>query len=286
MSNNLKNRNTVAIIFDFDDTLTPDSTSGLLAELGVDVELFWKEVSILLKENWDPVPAYLFKLLELSKLNHKTRITKDLLENWGKDLSFYGGALSLYRRLEKHAKEIFPEAVLEFYIVSSGIGEVVRASKFAKACKEIWACDFHYDKNGEIVFPKNIVSFTDKTRYLFQIAKGIILNDSTGKPFAVNRAVPNSELRIPFEHMIYVGDGYTDIPCFSLVRKQGGIAFGVYDPKHRERWSRAWGYLEDNRVSNLAPTDYGQNAALYHNLVMAIEKIVGNMKLKKISYQG
>ncbi|MCB0335399.1 MAG: haloacid dehalogenase-like hydrolase [Bdellovibrionales bacterium] len=277
---------TIAIVFDFDDTLAPDATSALLASLGVEPEAFWKEVAELLRADWDPVPAYLFKMIEISRQSRATAISKSTLHTFGSSISFYRGALTLKKHLTDYAQSVFESISLEFYIVSSGIGEMIRASKFAKHCTHIWACDFHYNTEGCIEFPKNIVSFTDKTRYLFQISKGIIGAETTGQPFAVNKSIAPAELRVPFDQMIYVGDGYTDIPCFSLVKKQGGIAFGVYDPKHTEKWARAWGYVEDNRVSNLAPADYGKDAALMHNLCMAVHRIASNIKLRETSYQG
>ena len=35
-------QNTIAVIFDFDDTLATDSTSAFLKSIGVDVSDFWK----------------------------------------------------------------------------------------------------------------------------------------------------------------------------------------------------------------------------------------------------
>jgi hypothetical protein len=59
----------VAVVFDFDDTLAPDSTSQLLAALGVaDVPAFWRdEVEPLVRSGWDPVPAYLYRVIEWSE---------------------------------------------------------------------------------------------------------------------------------------------------------------------------------------------------------------------------
>ena len=86
--------------------------------------------------------------------------------------------------------------------------------------------------------------------------------------------------------MIFVGDGYTDIPCFSLVRKQGGVAIGVYDPEDRERWGRAWGFIEDGRVSNLVPADYAKGSALSNSLTMAVESMANRIALRRSTYQG
>ena len=278
---------TIAVAFDFDDTLAPDGTSGLLESRGVATDPFWADVKELYETGWDPVPAYLYKIIEESNENVTAGpITREALKSWGASLEFFAGVESLFERLTAVVAAEHPDIQVEFYLISSGIAEVLRATKIAKHFKNIWACDFHYDKAGAITYPKNIVSFTDKTRYIFQIAKGIVGPEASKEPFAVNKAVSAAELRVPFEQMIFVGDGYTDIPCFSLVRANGGVAFGVYDPKNKSKWAKAWEYVSDNRVSNLAPADYSESSALWHGLQMAIDKIAQDISLKARSYQG
>jgi hypothetical protein len=208
------------------------------------------------------------------------------LEHFGSKINFHNGVTTIFARLKSHIEKNFPEIELEFYLISSGIGDILRNTKIAKNFTEIWACDFVYDEEDVIQFPKNIVSFTDKTRYLFQISKGIIGKKYFNKPFQVNRKVETSKLRIPMDHMIFVGDGYTDIPCFSLVMKSGGIPIAVYDQKEKEKWGRAWGFIEDRRVSNLLSANYSVKSDLSSSLVMAIDSIAQRIQLKMKTYQG
>ncbi len=269
----------IAVIFDFDDTLAPDSTSAYLQSLGVDIQNFWREkVQALIQEAWDPVPAYLFQMIHESQSGLIDPITRASLESWGSQVSFYPQASTIFERLRSLAAKLNPDVQLHFYLISSGISDILRHTPIAHHFTDIWACDFHYDQNQQIAFPKKIVSFTDKTRYIFQIAKGIVGEAFRNQPFAVNRKISPSELRIPFNQMIFVGDGYTDIPCFSLVRKAGGVAIGVYDNDDREKWGRAWGFIEDERVSNLVPADYSKKSALSNSLAMALESMIGRMK--------
>jgi phosphoserine phosphatase len=276
--------NIVAIIFDFDETLAPDSTSSLIESLALDVPHFWQKTHRkLLDDGWDSVAGYLYLLLEESKKRPQP-ITRELLAKTGKSLELYNGATRIFDRLRKYVEASAANARLEFYLVSSGIGEILRNTKIARHFTDIWACDFHYDSRGAIVFPRNIISFTDKTRYLFQIAKGIVGKRVRSLPFEVNRKLGEDELRVPWQHMIMVGDGYTDIPCFSLVRKNGGVAIGVYDSHSRERWGRAWGFIEEGRVSNLVPADYRKNSALENSLIMALDSILSRLKLREVTY--
>lgn len=279
----------IALIFDFDDTLAPDSTSGFLADIGVDVERFWaNQVGPLLNEqDWDPVPAYLYQMIALSREGRYGAITQARLQDWGRRLPLHSGVQTLFQRLRASVKDSHPQVQLEFYLITSGIGDVVRSTPIAQEFTDIWASEFVYDANeGGLHFPKRIVSFTDKTRYLFHIQKGIVGIQSRNKPFEVNRKVPSDKLRVPFEQMIFVGDGYTDIPCFSLIRRSGGVAFGVWDPRHRDKRSRAWGFIQEGRVSNLNQARYDDEAELYQWLEEAVESLAGRIALNSRTYRG
>jgi phosphoserine phosphatase len=281
-------QDTIAVVFDFDDTLAPDSTSSFLHNLGLDVPEFWqKRVQPLIDAGWDPIPAYLYMMIKESETRPEgQRITRRALASWGSRIKLYDGVTRIFSRLERHAKVVASTISIEFYLISSGIGEILRATKVTKHFKDIWACDFNYNNRGEIVFPRNVVSFTDKTRYLFNISKGLTGPKHRGKPFDVNKKIAPQELRVPFDQMVFVGDGYTDVPCFSMLRKVDGVAIGVYDNKSREKWGRAWGFIEDGRVSNLVPADYRKNSALENSLMMAIEAIGKRILVRQVTYQG
>ena len=62
-------RDTIAdTVFDFDDTLAPDTSSSFLESLGVDVKDFWtKSVQRRIDTGWDPVPAYLYEMIQISR---------------------------------------------------------------------------------------------------------------------------------------------------------------------------------------------------------------------------
>lgn len=240
----------------------------------------------LLEDNWDPVPAYLYKMIEKSSKGEIPAITREKLADWGTRLPLYEGVEHMFERLRQAVNRANPRVSLEFYLISSGIGDVLRNTPIANEFNAIWASDFVYDNEGKIQFPKRIVSFTDKTRYIFHVQKGIFGPDFDDKPFEVNRKVDSGKVRVPISQMIMVGDGYTDIPCFSLVRKDQGIAIGVYDRQNREKWGKAWGFIEDGRVSNLVPADYRDGSGLSDSLLMAVESIAGRISLASHTYQG
>ncbi|HEY5656494.1 MAG TPA: haloacid dehalogenase-like hydrolase, partial [Myxococcota bacterium] len=265
----------VAVIFDFDDTLAPDSTSQLLAGLGVDVAEFWREdVAPLVRAGWDPVPAYLYALLAASRAGRFAQpLTRDRLDRAGRAIQRYPGVDTLFTRLRDEAAVDHPGVGIEFYVITSGLERLVAATRVGRELTQLWGCEFHYGNSGEALFPANLVSFTDKTRYLFQIEKGLIAPRTELDAFAVNHKVPEGRERVPFSRMIYVGDGYTDVPCFSLVGKRGGIPIAVVDHQRRERWGRAWGFIEEQRAMNLCLTDYAPGGATETILRMSLQRI-------------
>jgi phosphoserine phosphatase len=269
----------IALIFDFDDTLTPDSTTAFLENLGVDAQKFWKDtVQPLDLDDWDPIPAYLYSLIQLSNASPSTTITRDKLIQFAKQLKFHRGVTRIFDLLREHLAKTHPEIGIEFYLISSGIGEIVRNTKIAKQFTDIWASEFIYNDDGTIKFPKKVVSFTDKTRYIFQISKGIIGEASRGNPYGVNKRVAYKDFRIKLEHMIFVGDGLTDVPCFSLIRRYNGVAIAVYDKHRKDRWGKAWNFIEDGRVSSLLSANYTAHSDLSSTLMMAVESIARKIK--------
>src|SRR3546814_6297373 len=133
------------------------SDLGFLAEMGVDVEHFWNEQvgPLLFQQDWDPVPAYLYQMIELSKSGAHGAITRERLQEWGGRLPLHDGVDTLFSRLRAMVKEQHPQVQLEFYLISSGIGDVVRHTPIAQEFTDIWASEFIYDQAGAIQFPRS-----------------------------------------------------------------------------------------------------------------------------------
>jgi hypothetical protein len=121
---------------------------------------------------------------------------------------------------------------------------------------------------------KRVISFTEKTRYIFEINKGIDPEESTKNPYLVNTDIPKDDCKIPFPNMIYVGDGLTDIPCFSTISHYGGTAFGVFDPANPAIAKRAYlEFLQPHRVVGMHAPNYEKNKELGSFLRVAVTNI-------------
>jgi hypothetical protein len=188
----------------------------------------------------------------------------------------------MFDHLQKRAKEINPKVEVEFYLITCGMVEIARHNCIAPYFKAMWGCEFHYGKDSGIEFLKKIVTHTEKTRYLFQLAKGIEHQKNDGQTF-IYRDVPAEELHVPLTQVIYVGDGASDIPCFSLLNEENGIAIGLYKDNTPEEWKRELSITQSQQVMNLAPVDYSENSELMQSLTLAVESICKQISLRQLS---
>lgn len=257
----------VAVIFDYDDTLLPDSTSALLAAHDIDPTRFWAEdAKRLVDEGFDPPLAYLNLLLDrVGEGRPLGLMTNARLREFGAtlDSTFFPGLPDLFvdLRAEVHA---YRDLSVEFYIVSGGLLEVILGSSIvAEHFDGVYGCQFGEDKKtGLIRYVQRCVTFTEKTRFLFEINKGISPEASKTQTHLVNEFVDENDRRVPFDQMIYVGDGLTDVPCFSLVNKNRGVTFGVYKRGAESAKQAFQRFLATDRVKSLYSPDYTENADL------------------------
>ncbi|MBI4097439.1 MAG: haloacid dehalogenase-like hydrolase [Candidatus Levybacteria bacterium] len=223
----------IAIVFDFDETLGPDTISFFLKEQKIDPAQFWEEVNGMVQDGWDPPLAYMHKMLVLSQMD-KLDISKKALEKVGKSLKLFPGlpgAFSELRDFVRLSPELKQARIgLEFYIISGGFEDLIKATKVGSHIDGILGCNFAYDKDGKAIGIKSAISFTEKTRYLHGIRKGISIEDLRTNPYKLNDAITPDMQRVPFSQMIYIGDGPSDIPCLSMVTHNGGTGIGASAP--------------------------------------------------------
>jgi len=223
----------IAIVFDFDETLGPDSISFFLAQQKIKPADFWQDVNKMVGDSWDPPLAYMHKMFQMYK-EEKLDISKKALSKTGKSLKLFPGlpgAFSELRNFVRTNPELKQARVtLEFYIISGGFEEIIKATKVESEIDGIFGCNFAYDKGGNAIGIKSAISFTEKTRYVHAIRKGIEINEIRKNPYRINDAIAPDSQRVPFSHMIYVGDGPSDIPCLSSITNNGGTGIGVSAP--------------------------------------------------------
>jgi len=247
---------TIGIIYDYDQTLSPNYMQDevLFPHFGINPGQFWKKSRELVdQQGYDGELAYLKAMLDYLAMD---RPTNDELRRLGANLRFYQGLPEMFAEMNAILTDQHRllGIKIEHYIVSSGLKALLDGSKLAPFVKKIFGCEFGEDNDGRITFPKRVISHTTKTQYIFRINKGMLEpNEDVNDHMA-------PELRpIPFQNMIYVGDGPTDVPCFTLMKKYGGHALAVYNAEEANRASFRKCYqlsaLAD-RVKHIAPADY------------------------------
>ncbi len=269
--------NIIAFIFDCDGTLCPDTTNLLLDEVRISKAKFWNTVVRMVSKGWDPPLAYMSLLCSINE-NEKRHVTRETFETVGSKIQFFPGIPKVFLGLQKFADSIpqLREAGIkvEYYIITGGIEDIIKASVIRNEVNGIFGCRFITDKNGEISAPMSVISFTEKTRYVFAINKGISESEMRRSPYTVNDAILDQDRRVSFENMIYVGDGPSDVPCFSLIAKFGGKAIGVYKSSSRDSSYKGYELARGKRIG-LGPyqADYRTGTDLRQNMENCIREI-------------
>ena len=264
----------VAICYDFDGTLSPDNMQEdtLIPLLNMEKDEFWSEVNTTAKKhNMDIVLAYMNLMIERAAQKN-IPLTKENLKKFGKNIRLYKGIETWFDRINTYAAEKNFE--VEHYVISSGIEEIILGTRIAKAFKHIFASSFYYNKQGIATMPATAVNYTNKTQHLFRINKGIFNYFENDK---INRHIPSQDKYIQFEHMIYIGDGETDIPSMKMASSQGGHSIAVYDTQKegsRKVTKEIYNYL---RADFIAQTDYSKNSELEY----IVKMILDNMEVRK-----
>ncbi len=266
----------IAIMYDFDKTLcTRDMQEyTFIPSVGMEPTEFWAYAGkISGKEGMDSILAYMYCMIETAK-KAGNPVTRDALVSCGEHVEYHPGVYDWFERINGYGKECGVQ--IEHYVLSSGLKEIIEGTSIAQFFKRIYACEFLY-RDGEAIWPKTSVNYTNKTQFVYRINKGIldINNDKD-----LNRSLPESERRVQFTNMIYIGDGLTDVPCMKLVKQGGGHSIAIY---HKEQKETAMPLLKHDRVDWMFQADYRKNSALDKAMKMLIENLANENKLKDIS---
>lgn len=285
----------IALIFDFDLTLSPYFAQKVMLEKwGVDENEFWKRCSAKVsEENYDLEHGYIKVILEYMEENPSFKLSNNDLYALGKQITLYDGLtrknniVSVFDEIDAILSDNkYNKLSIEFecYVISGGLAPMIEgaieANNLSKYFKQIFACRMNENKEGYIDFPKETVGHTIKTQKLFMITKGLEHN--------VNEKIEN--YAIDFKNMIYLGDGQTDIPAFSLINKMGGKSLAVYrvvkdkngtidEQKTEENYKKIHQYtIKTNRVLELLPADYSQNQPLRNKIIEYVKEIADAIK--------
>lgn len=268
----------IAVCYDFDKTLSPDDMQAFtfIPSLGMRADDFWAESNRIAHANGMDTNLSWMKLM-LDKASEKgMSISRPAFRALGRDVKLYEGVIGWFDRVSGYGKQ--KGISVEHYIISSGLKEIIEGSEVAPFIKRIYASGFYYSEDGAALWPAQAVNYTNKTQYIFRIAKGAF--DENDK--RVNDSFEEKNLYIPYENMIYIGDSETDIPCMRLIKSKGGISIGVYDPMAQSR-RRVYDLYRDGRINYFAPADYRAEKMLDCLIRRVIDLVAAREALKEES---
>lgn len=267
---------TIAFIWDFDKTVTHSyMQTPLFKEYSIDEKKFWEEVNSYkdlfadkdLKVAQDTI--YLEVILNYVRDSKFEGLSNSTLRELGSRIELAPGIIEFIQLTKNVIKEDSNfsrnQIEVEHYIVSTGLRQMILGSEISEHVKGIWACELlpnlsavHSPKASEAFdrLPLDSVGYTidntSKTRAIFEINKGVNIHDSID----VNAQMPMESRRIPFHNMIYIADGPSDIPVFSLIQKNGGQTFGVYIEGMDKSYQALERLREEGRVHQVLPANY------------------------------
>lgn len=287
----------IAVIWDFDKTLIPGyMQEPLFRHYKVDSREFWREVNSLpayLRREGNEMVAedsiYLNHILSYVRAGVFRGLNNKLLRKLGSELEFYPGLPQFFLEVKEHVTNhpVYRkhDIKVELYIVSTGLRQMILGSKIAEYVDGVWACEFvemrlppGYLQNGVPERPEEeitiedigfIIDNTTKTRAIFEINKGV----NKLEAIDVNTFIPRSERRIPFQNMIYIADGPSDVPVFSLINQNGGRTFGVYAKGAREEFAQVNKLQKQGRIHSFGEANYEPNTQTYMWIMNAVDEI-------------
>jgi len=275
--------NVIAIVYDFDGTLTPQPMQEytVLPEIGIKRgKTFWDAVEKeALRTGGEDIVTYMRLMIEMSEHKHYP-VTPKVLKSLAKNINYYPGVPTFFERLNEYGKTQFDVDVkLRHYIISAGLKEIISGASIARHFHKIFASEYHYDEYDKAVFPKVIVNDTLKTQFIFRINKG---KESLHEN--INLHMPVALRPIPFQNILYLGDGLTDVPCMTVIRKNGGYALAVFKPGDSKGLRTCKKLLKAGRVDFIAEADYRSKKELERLVKLLLNSIVEGIRYAKESF--
>lgn len=286
--------NTIAVIWDFDKTLIPGYMQDpIFKKFDIDSGAFWDEVNALparyaeqgIRVNSDTI--YLNHMITCANQGIFSGLDNALLNKLGKEIEFYNGVPEIFQELKEIVKENEKYSKfgihVEHYIVSTGLTAMIKGSKVNKFVDGIWGCEFietpfrsnletrvDEDVKKDIIHQIGyIIDNTSKTRAVFEINKGVNKFDYID----VNSRMEKGDRRVPFENMVYIADGPSDVPVFSLLKQNGGKTFAIYPKGNIDAFNQVDSLRRDGRIDMFAEADYAEGTMAYMWLTQSVLEI-------------
>jgi hypothetical protein len=272
-------QNTIALVYDFDGTLSPQPMQEytVLPKIGVEPEEFWARVNRDARETEsDMMLVYMRHIIEALELG-RIDVKREDFAAMASRIEYFPGVARWFGRMNAYVRRRSRGAVtLQHYLISAGQKEILDGAAIRRHFKRIYASEYHFNHHGVATFPKLLVTDTMKTQFLFRINKG-----REGVTESINEHMPEGERPIPFQNMIYVGDGMTDVPSMALTKKSGGHTVAVYDKRRKGGRATCVKLLNAGRADFIAEADYRAGSRLSRRVELLLDAIIAGIALQR-----
>jgi phosphoserine phosphatase len=276
-------QNTIALVYDFDGTLSPQPMQEytVLPKIGVEPAEFWAMVNREARETEsDPMLVYMRHILEALE-RVRVDVKREDFAAMARAIEYFPGVATWFSRMNAYVrKRSRGQARLQHYLISAGQKEILDGVSIRRHFKRIYASEYHFNHHGIATFPKLLVTDTIKTQFLFRINKGI-----EAVTESINEHMPEDERPIPFQNMVYVGDGMTDVPSMALTKKSGGHTVAVYDPRGGKGRATCVKLLEAGRADFIAEADFRANSRLSRRVQLLLDAIVADIAYRREAFE-
>jgi len=277
MTTNTTTRPSVALIYDFDGTLSPKNMQefGFIQAIGRGVDEFWAKSATMSKENdASGILCYMYNMLQAAQSNNIS-LRRESFQRFGSLVELYPGVKEWFAMINEYGKS--QGLNVQHYINSSGLKEMIEGTSIAHEFENIYACSFLYNIDGVAYWPAVAVDYTTKTQFLFKINKGIREVSDNKR---INDFTPIEKRPVPFSRMIYFGDGETDIPCMKLVKSLGGHSIAVYGDDNKAPLAQR--LIDESRVHFACKANYSRDSQLASIVMRIIDKIKCDIDLSSV----
>ena len=267
----------IAFLYDFDKTLctTDMEDYAFIPSLGYTPAEFWGRANAFGWENrMHGLLAYMYTMIQECAAQN-IKLDRAFLNHCGESIQLFPGVREWFARINAFGESLGVQ--VEHYVISSGLREIIEGSGIAQEFREIYACEFYYNENGDACWPKLDVNFTNKTQFVYRINKGIL---DVSRDKELNDSMPDDSKRVPFTNMIYMGDGLSDVPCMKMMRAYGGQAIAVYQASNRQGVEKL---LADGRVDFIFPADYREGMELDRTVRDILRKMTITDRLLEVN---
>ncbi len=275
-------QDTIALVYDFDGTLSPQPMQEytVLPKIGIEPEEFWRRVNRDARETEsDMMLVYMRHILEELEKG-RIHVTREDFAAMASRIKYFAGVSTWFPRLNQYVKRKSGGSVkLQHYLISAGQKEILEGAAIRKHFKRIYASEYHFNHNGVATFPKLLVTGTMKTQFLFRINKG-----RENITESIDDHMPESQRPIPFQNMVYVGDGMTDVPSMALTKKSGGHTVAVYQPSGKGR-DTCVKLLHAGRADFIAAADYRAGSKLTARVQLLLDAIIAGIAYRREAYR-